>query len=180
MNRSRWIAVGLTSALVVTGLVVALSVGAPDPGRTERIAAGALGGLALVVAIAVASTPSSDGHHVAQDRRAPDGSEERPDAGSVALVELERGVRFAATAMGDYHVTVRPRLVGLASRRLEHLQVSLDDRPRATALLGEDLYRLVDPSVTIPTDRYAPGVPVSTVTALLDRLEEIERSGPGS
>jgi hypothetical protein len=51
--------------------------------------------------------------------------------------------------------------------------VALSDRERSVQLLGADAYALGDPDDAPPEDRFKPGVPLSRVHLLLDRLEAL-------
>ena len=102
--------------------------------------------------------------------------EEPTDAGTDALVALERSLRFGASAAGDFHTQVRPRLMTVANACLARHGVALSDRERATELLGTDAFDLVDPTCEPPADRFEPGVPVARVRRLVDRLETLEGS----
>ena len=50
---------------------------------------------------------------------------------------------------------------------------------QARALVGADLWPLIDPSVPPSDDTELPGVDLATLTRVVDRLEQLHR-GPGT
>lgn len=71
----------------------------------------------------------------------------------------------AADTPSRYRTRLQPRLARLALARLRRAGIDELYDPRAPAVLGEDLYRLVtDPDVTLPDPR--------TAAAMFARLEE--------
>ena len=109
---------------------IALGVGAPDPGAIERAAAGAFGLLGLGAGSIALSAAVEAGRPAGPRRRRPD--EEPSDAGTAALVALERSLRFGASTAGDFYTQVRPRLVPLAKSCLARHGVALSDKERAS------------------------------------------------
>jgi len=173
VTRALWATFATLAAFVAIGLGIALGVGAPDPGVYERAAAGIFGCLGLGAGLtALSSTVEADLPFRPRSSR----PEEPTDAGTDALVALERSLRFGASAAGDFHTQVRPRLMTLANACLGRHGVALSDRERATELLGTDAFDLVDPTREPPADRFEPGVPVARVRRLVDRLETLEGS----
>jgi len=163
------------AVLVVIGLGLALGIGAPDPGLAERAAAVALGGLGLLAGIVVIASLST-GHAALPGVATPD-SEEPVDAGEATLAELERSLRFGASSAGDFYALVRPRLVALSAARLRTHRVTLEDRDAAPAMLGPDVYALVDPAQERPGERFAPGVSLEEVRRVVERLEALGGAG---
>jgi hypothetical protein len=71
----------------------------------------------------------------------------------------------AADSPGRYRTRLQPRLAALATAKLRRAGIDELYDPRAPAVLGDDLYRLVtDPDATMPDPR--------TATAMFARLEE--------
>jgi hypothetical protein len=171
VTRSLWATVMTTAVFVAIGLGIALAVGAPDPGAFERAAAGAFGVLGLAAGLITLSAAVEAG--LPPRPRVGRSGDEPVDAGAAALADLERALRFGASAAGDFHAYVRPRLVPLARARLARHGVSLSDRDGAAALLGADGYALVDPNAAPPEDRFEPGVPLDQLRLLVDRLETL-------
>jgi hypothetical protein len=169
LTRSLW-ATFLTTAILVA---IALGVGAPDPGAIERASAGAFGLLGLGAG-SIALSAAVEAGLPAHPRRRP--AEVPDEAGTAALIRLERSLRFGASTAGDFYTQVRPRLVPLAKSCLARHGVSLSDKERAVELLGIDAYALVDPDETPPADRFDPGVPLDRVDRLFDRLEALRSS----
>jgi len=168
VTRALWASFVTLAVFVAGGLAVALGVGAPDPAAYERVAAAALGGLGLGAGLVALSATVDAGRFPRSRLR---GTDELSDAGTAAFATLERSLRFGASAAGDFHAQVRPRLVEVTRACLARRGVSLSDAERATELLGADAYELVDPAGEPPADRFDPGVPLVRVRRLLDRLE---------
>jgi hypothetical protein len=175
LTRSLWAAFLTTAILAAIAFGLALGVGAPDPGTIERAAAGAFGLLGLGAGSIALSAAVEAGLPAGPRRRRPEGLPD--EAGTAALVGLERSLRFGASTAGDFYTQVRPRLVPLTKSCLARHGGSLSDKERAVGLLGADAYALVDPDGTPPADRFEPGVPLDQVRRLLDRLEAL-RSNP--
>jgi hypothetical protein len=85
--------------------------------------------------------------------------------------ELELGIAGAAHA----HHRLLPLLRAAAAARLASRHgIELDRRPDAAeALLGEEAWRWLRPDLPEPGDRFAPGVPRESVTALIERVESL-------
>ena len=171
MTRALWATFLTTAALVAIALGIALGVGAPDPGAIERAAAAGIGLLGLGAGWITLSAEVEAGLPARPTRR--HRGEEPSDAGTTALLDLERSLRFGASTAGDYHAQLRPRLVALARSCLARTGVALSDKERSVELLGADAYALVDPDRVPPEDRFGPGVPLEQVRRLLDRLEAL-------
>jgi len=171
LTRPLWVTFATLAFFVAVALGIALGVGAPDPGAIERSAAGAFGLLGLGAG-SIALSAAVEAGRPPGTRLARSG-EEPSDAGTAALVALERSLRFGASTAGDFYAHVRPRLVPLATSCLARHGVPLSDKKRAEELLGVDAYELVDPTGSPPADRFEPGVPVERVRLLVDRLEAL-------
>ncbi len=173
MNR----AIGLSIALVLlasAGLVVALSVGLPDPGAAERAYAAVVGTTCCVLGIIwlrlTATGPAPEGRFGALGRSESDDEADTPIV--EATRSLERSLRLGASTMGEFRRLVEPRLRSLTSARLRRSGIELSDAARASELLG-DTWCLVDPNRPPAADRMAPGVPLAEIERLLDALERM-------
>ena len=88
------------------------------------------------------------------------------------LARLEREVSLAGSTAFDLHYRLRPTLRRVAAHLLAARGVDLDaDAEGATALLGAEGYELVRPDREPPQVRYAPGLPLPQLHALVTRLE---------
>jgi hypothetical protein len=85
--------------------------------------------------------------------------------------ELELGIANAASA----HHWLLPRLRAAAAARLASRHgVELERKPEAArALLGDEAWELLRPDRPEPADRFGPGVPRETVTAVIGRVESL-------
>lgn len=99
----------------------------------------------------------------------------RPEAARPpGLAKLEREVALAASSAFDLHFRLRPTLREIAAHRLALRGLDLDRGSGDTrALLGAELWELVRPDRPQPADRFAPGVPLPRVRAMLDTLDKI-------
>lgn len=98
---------------------------------------------------------------------------QRPgDTGEPALV---RDVDLSVLGAFHLHVRLRPVLREVAAHRLRlHYGVDLDTEPgRARELLGSEAWALVRPDRPPPTDRLAPGPPLSSLAEVVTELEKI-------
>jgi hypothetical protein len=134
---------------------------------TVIIQLAALGMLIVALAVWLARVPS------ARRTREPRPSAPRRtlpgDLG--AITDLVSGRR--ATAV-DVYRQVRPLLREIAAARLARRGIGLDRDPEpARDLLGEDLWELVRIDRPVPESRDAPGISLSELSALTDRLEAI-------
>jgi hypothetical protein len=159
------------AGLVAIGLATALVVGVPHPAIIERGAAAAFGALGLGAGLIALSVTVDAG--LPAPRRTGRLADEPAEAGATALFDLERSLRVATMASGDFYAHIRPRLMSVTAFCLGHVGVSISDRSRSVELLGTEAYALVDPERAPPSDRFGPGVALDQVRDLLDRLEAI-------
>jgi hypothetical protein len=92
-----------------------------------------------------------------------------------SLVRLEREVSMAGSAAFDVHFRLRPTVTELATELLSSRR-GIDlrrDPERARAVLGEDVWALVDPDRAAPSDRHAPGIDAAGADRLLTALERV-------
>jgi len=91
------------------------------------------------------------------------------------LERIEQETLLGIASSFDVHHKLRPRLRGLADELLSsRRRVSLDEDPDAArTILGERTWELVRPDRPPPEDRFARGIPVSELTAVVDSLERI-------
>lgn len=91
-----------------------------------------------------------------------------------ALQRIERVVGAGRQSAGDVQVRVRPLLREIADPLLRREGVRLDSEPqRARALLGEELWAVVRPDRPRPQDRRAPGLTLSELERLVQKLERL-------
>jgi hypothetical protein len=91
-----------------------------------------------------------------------------------ALERAERVVDAGRQTAGDVQVRVRPLLREITAPLLRRQGVRLDTEPRqARALLGEALWEVVRPDRPRPQERRAPGLSLSELEQLVDRLERL-------
>lgn len=91
-----------------------------------------------------------------------------------ALQRIERVVGAGRQSAGDVQVRVRPLLREIADPLLRREGVRLDSEPqRARALLGEELWEVVRPDRPRPQDRRAPGLTLSELERLVQKLERL-------
>lgn len=92
-----------------------------------------------------------------------------------AYRKIAADLGWAATSRRHYDHGVRPLLARLLAARLaERYGVDARARPeQARALIGADLWPLVDPSVPPSHDSDAPGVSLATLARVVSRLEEL-------
>jgi hypothetical protein len=91
------------------------------------------------------------------------------------LARQEREVGLSVDAAFDLHVRLRPTLRLIAAHRLAAMRgIDLDRQPeRARAVLGEDAWELVREDREAPLDRFARGIPVDRLRAVVESLERI-------
>jgi hypothetical protein len=119
---------------------------------------------ALVLAALVPRVPSRPRARGAR-RSAP-----RP----ATLERIERVVNAGRQTAGDVHVRVRPLLREIAAPLLRRQGVRLDSEPqRARALLGEELWEIVRRDRPRPRERRDPGLALTDLEELLQRLERL-------
>lgn len=95
-------------------------------------------------------------------------------------------VSWATKSGRDFDLYIRRRFARIARAKLLDLNLDLDtladDPARARAVLGPDLWRVVDPTREQSKDRDSGGVNPAQLHRLLDQLESIgvDRRGPGT
>ncbi len=91
------------------------------------------------------------------------------------LEKVEREVVLSAMSSFDLHMRLRPLLREIAAHRLVTRRGLALDRggSEVRSTLGEELWELVQPDRRPPHDRFAPGLPLSGLRRLLDRLEAV-------
>jgi hypothetical protein len=92
-----------------------------------------------------------------------------------ALVRIERALALAPSSARETHHRVRPMLREIAADRLEvHRRIDLDAEPeRARAVLGDEAWALLRGDRPRPSDPQLPGIDLTGVAAIVDRLEAI-------
>jgi hypothetical protein len=82
---------------------------------------------------------------------------------------------WAGTSRRHYDHGLRPLLARLVTARLaeRHGLDAARQPERAAAILGEDVWPLVDPSRPASNDRDAPGVSLTALTRIVTKLEEL-------
>lgn len=98
-----------------------------------------------------------------------------PPARPPSLAKLEREVSMGAENAFDTHFRLRPLFTDLTRNLLLSRQgIDLAAQPgRARELVGDDLWELVRPDAQPPSERSAPGFPVSTIERAVDDLERL-------
>jgi hypothetical protein len=93
----------------------------------------------------------------------------------VELLRVERDLELGIAGAAHAHHRLLPLLRAAAAARLaSHRGIELDRRPElARAALGEEAWELLRPDRPEPEDRFAPGVPRESVTALIERVESL-------
>jgi hypothetical protein len=88
---------------------------------------------------------------------------------------LETTLPWAQTSGRHYDLAVRPVLQRLLAARLaERYGIDLAHQPeRARALVGAELWPLVDPARPASDDSHSPGVPLAVVGRLVQRMEDL-------
>ncbi|MGN6170396.1 MAG: hypothetical protein ACTHQQ_19830 [Solirubrobacteraceae bacterium] len=98
----------------------------------------------------------------------------RPAPRPAALERIERVVGAGRQTAGDVHVRVRPLLREIAVPLVRRQGIRLDSEPeRGRALLGEELWEVVRPDRPRPQERRAPGLGLSELERLIERLERL-------
>jgi hypothetical protein len=160
--------------LATLGLVVALALG---PVARREILAGyvlALTAVALLYLTRVARgedpwlRPSSELERALVARGE---TRMRP----AELVNVQRDITLGSTSAGHFHSRLHPMLRDVAAARLAaRHNVDLERHPDAARrLLGDEAWELVRPDRDAPDDLYAPGLPLRTLAAVLDRIEGV-------
>jgi hypothetical protein len=90
------------------------------------------------------------------------------------LDRLERELSMGATREYDLHYRLRPVVREIAADRLERRGLSLDSGSAAVRkLLGDDLWKLVQPNRQPPRDRQAAGPGLAEVRQTVEILERL-------
>jgi len=164
----RWLPSIVGATLLAGGALLLAPVDTELTIRIYLVVVGALVLLTLVTAVATvaAATPSTFERALAP--------RPHPSARPDELVRLERQVTLGEVNTFDFYSRVRPALVDAAAATLwRRHAVSLETQPeRARALLPPEVWRVVRPDFPRPTDRHAPGPPI---TDLDDVVAAIER-----
>ena len=163
--------------LIVLGLVALGFVSFIFPGR-RHVALDVfvlyLGALGLVAAVNATRGASPDVH----ESTLADSLADPLDVLPARPAELERIEREVYLSIGSWfylHHRLRPVLHEVAANQLllRH-GLDFDKRPEdARALLGETAWSWLRPDRPEPRDRWAPGPPITELTAVVDALERI-------
>jgi hypothetical protein len=158
--------------LLATLLTVVALVAAPD--RREVIVdiyVLGLGGIAVLRLVGLTRRRLAPGERSEFDDALRPGRFE-----SVRVAErdkLERELELALQTAFDFHFRLRPTLVEIARNRLAARGVSLDNEPRAKAVLGPDVWELLRPDRAPPRERNAPSLSTDELGSLVTALERI-------
>ena len=171
----RNVAIGLAAVAVGVGVALAFVL-LLFPVPRERLVDGYVlfvGGL-LLLGLVHATRAAGGGGDVSLYERAlrrSRGGGARPKE----LARLEREVVLSATSAFDVHMRLRPLLREVAQHRLSTARgLDLDAGSRETrALLGPELWELLQPEREPLNDRFAPVLPPPRLRAHLDTLERI-------
>jgi hypothetical protein len=157
--------------LATLGLVVALVVA---PERRELLIdvyVLTVGGVALGRLVGLARVKRAPGERSAFDEAL------KPHVGErirvAELDRLERELDLGTQTAFDFHFRLRPPLVEIAGRRLAARGVSLAHEERARALLGEEVWQLLNPDRELPANRYARGPSLAELRGVVGALERI-------
>jgi hypothetical protein len=88
------------------------------------------------------------------------------------LVEFESMITSTMRYEHDLYLKVRPTARYIADVRFAEHGIALDDDPRAREVLGE-VYELLHGHGARPGVLFAPGVSLESLTALVERLEQL-------
>ena len=164
---------GVLAAAV--GVVVAVVVWLAGVPRARLVDGYVLfvGSLLLFLLVRATSTGGAGGGRSLYERALH--RRERAPARPRDLAKLEREVSLAAGTSFDLHFRLRPVLREVAAHRLAVGRgLALDGgSPDVPAVLGSELWEVVRPDREPPDDRFAPGLPLTQLGALIDRLETI-------
>jgi hypothetical protein len=127
------------------------------------VAAAAVGVAAILARLPKASSGRRNGATV------------QPAPRPAQLLAAERLVGTAGAMAIQVHAYVRPVLVEIASRRLAGRGLTLERMPELVGqeLLGNQLWEIVRSNRPFPEDRYARGVPLQDLSAMIDVLERL-------
>jgi hypothetical protein len=135
-------------------------------------AAGLLVSLSVLAAVAAVVLPLTlPGAAPARSRWRPG-----PSVGNApyrAYRQVAEQLSWADVSPRHYDLVTRPLLARLAAARLaDRHRVDLWSEPEAArTVLGDDVWPWVDPAREPSRDSQPPGVPVETLTRIVDRLE---------
>lgn len=132
-----------------------------------------IGGVLLLALVRTTSEKESAAGTSHFDRAVGDMSRRYPtDSGELTLVH---DVQQSVASTFHLHVRLRPILREIAAHRLwTRFGVDLDrEHERARGLIGGDAWELVRPERPPPSDRLAPGPPVSHLSKVVEELERI-------
>jgi hypothetical protein len=158
--------------LLATLLTVIALVAAPD--RRELIFdiyVLGLGGIAVLRLVGLTRRRLAPGERSEFDDALRPGRFE-----SVRVAErdkLERELELGLQTAFDFHFRLRPTLVEIARNRLAGRGLSLDDEPRAKAVLGAEAWELLRPDRDPPHERNAPSLSTDELGSLVTSLERI-------
>jgi hypothetical protein len=136
---------------------------------------GALLAVGAVVLAVLAPRPARP-HRTARRRRLPQlrrirrGRRTAPD-----LAAVDRLLSMAVASAEDEYTRLRPLVHDIARQRLaDHTGVRMDDAPdAAAALLGPEVWDLVQPGRPRPPDPHARGIAPDRLRAIVEALERI-------
>lgn len=137
-------------------------------------AAGLMVSLSVLAAVAAVVLPLTlPGATPARSSRRPG-----PGVGNApyrAYRQVAEQLSWADVSPRHYDLVTRPLLARLAAARLaDRRRVDLWSEPEAArAVLGADVWPWVDPAKEPSRDSQPPGVPVETLTRIVDRLESL-------
>jgi len=156
-------------ALPTVGVLVVFAI---IPGRLElaiRVYALVLCTAALAVMVSALRRTYGPASSLRRPERVR--GERREVPGTLARIEQE--VALGVAGSFDLHHRLRPRLRGLAGDLLAARRgFSLDGDPeRARQALGDETWDLVRENRPPPEDRLARGIPISTLTHVVESLE---------
>ena len=168
MSAKQLLGWGLAAA-AAAGIAVLL-VRVVSPG--DRELALSIEAVAVAAGLAVAALrPLAQKTRRAEVRTAARGS---APAGPEELARLERAVPLAASQASTVHLTIRPLLREIAAERLRKHGLELDrDLEPSRDLLGDAAWDLVRPDRRPPRQAFAAGIPLTELTAIVDRLERL-------
>ena len=90
------------------------------------------------------------------------------------LARVEREVALATGTAFDVHFRLRPLVLAIATGLLLRRGIDLERRPdRAEELLGPTVWELVRPERPAPSDRTAPGIPITSFERAVADLERL-------
>jgi len=159
-----------TAVLISIAVAAAEAAGAPYGGVLIRLWLVALGGLA---AWAVAGSALARWTYADPPRRrfsrSPPPEQQLPD-----LLALQHAIEFSRATAFDLHYRLRPTLMKVAGERLAARGLDLRTEPDACrALFGPQAWEILRPDLPAPPRRGAPGIPLSTLRLVVERLDAI-------